>query len=358
MSLSEAIHEFVTLRSSKGPRSHKTAARYLITLRIFCLCMQDMPLEDVDLPHIIWYFKELERLGWKPNGMNLIGLALKKFFEFCHLRGYNVAFSEQLIPVREKEFNIPRVTNIKDFRRLLAQVPVNTSSPNHIRNRAFLLLLWDTGARSGELCMLDDENLKFKADGSGSAFIKTEKSRGRRPVREINWTAETGKAIKRWMKKRDELHKLFTFQNPEALFTTISKAPGSAIRGSRMTARGIAEMMRMLSNRAGFSAVTNAHSVRHSFGRDTIQALHDNSAVSNQLGHASLDSSWVYTMLFGEELKKQWVQVMKKRGSPISKAPGRSGSFPDQRQPIHGIVRSQLRPVMVKTSQAGRWIRH
>ncbi len=320
--------------------------------------MQDMMLEEVDLPHIIWYFKELERLGWKPNGMNLVGIALKKFFEFCHLRGYNVAFSEQLIPVREKEFNIPRVSNIKDFRKLLAQIPSRTNHPNYIRNRAFLLLLWDTGARSGELCMIDDENLKFKSDGSGSAFIKTEKSRGRRPVREIYWTTETGKAIKRWLKKKNELQKKFTFQHSEALFTTITKSPGSAIRGSRMTPRGIAEMMRMLSNKAGFPVVTNAHSIRHSFGRDTIQTLHDNSAVSNQLGHASLDSSWVYTMLFGEELKRQWVQVMKKRGNPLYKAPSRALMFPEHKRPIHSLVRSQIRPVTVKTSRTGRWVRN
>lgn len=319
--------------------------------------MQDMLLEEVDLPHIIWYFKELERLGWKPNGMNLVGIALRKFFEFCHLRGYNVAFSEQLIPVKEKEFNIPRVANIKDFRKLLAQIPTRTNYPNHIRNRAFLLLLWDTGARSGELCLLDDENLKFKGDGSGSAFIKTEKSRGRRPVREIYWTAETGKAIKCWLKKKNELQNKFTFQHPEALFTTITKAPGSAIRGSRMTARGIAEMMRMLSHKAGFPVVANAHSIRHSFGRDTIQALHDNSAVSNQLGHSSLDSSWVYTMLFGEELKKQWMQVMKKRGNALYTAPSRSRTFPGNAPRIASPAPGQFRPAMVKTSQTGRWAR-
>lgn len=356
MKLSQAINEFVQLRSVKGPRSRKTAARYQVTLRIFCLCMQDPELEDMDLTHIIWYFGELERLGWKPNGMNLVGIALKKFFEFCHLRGYEVTFSEQLIPLKEKEFNIPRVANLQDFKKLIAQIPTRTNQPHHIRNRAFLLLLWDTGARSGELCLIDDNDLHFKSDGSGSALIKTEKSRGRRPVREIFWTVETGKAIKAWMKKKNDLQKEFAFKDPEALFTSIAKCPGLAVRGSRMNSRGIAEVMRTLSNRAGLPTL-NAHSIRHSMGRDAIKALRSNSGVSNILGHSNLESSYVYTMLFGEDLKEQWNEIMQKRGNPIAKAPVRAMNFPRLNNERNAIVRGQIRPTVVKTSKTGRWVR-
>ncbi|MEO6240318.1 MAG: site-specific integrase [Bacteroidia bacterium] len=316
--------------------------------------MQDPILEEIDLTHIVWYFSELERLGWKPSGMNLIGLALKKFFEFCHLRGYNVSFSEQLIPIREKECNIPRVANIKDFKKLLARIPTRTNRPHHIRNRAFLLLLWDTGARSGELCMLDDDDLKFDRDGSGTAYIKTEKSRGRRPIRQIFWTAETGKTIKRWLKKKNELQKLFTFQHPEAVFTTITKSPGSAIRGSRMNSRGIAEVMRMLSNGAGLSVVANAHSIRHSFGRDTKKATGSDFSVGNQLGHSSPDSSRIYAWLFDEEMKKEWKTIMKKRGSPVRKAPVRAMNFPKLRNTKRAFVRSPYRPTTFRRLKTGR----
>lgn len=356
MRLSQAIKEFTELRSSKGPRSRKTAARYQSTLRIFCLCMQDPELEDIDLSHVIWFMEELERLGWKPNGINLISIALKNLFEFCHLRNYQVAFSEQLIPLKEKEFNIPRVANLQDFKKIVAQIPKRTNQPHHLRNRAFLLLLWDTGARSGELCLLDDHDLKFKFDGSGSALIKTEKSRGRRPVREIFWTVETGKAIKSWLKKKIELQKQFTFKDPEALFTSISKCPGLAVRGSRMNSRGIAEVMRVLSNRAGLPTI-NAHSIRHSMGRDAIKTLRSNSGVSNILGHSNLESSYIYTMLFGEDLKEQWTEIMQKRGSPIAKAPVRSMNFPRFNSERSAVIKGQIRPTVVRTSKSGRWVR-
>ena len=357
MRLSEAIKEFVELRKVKGPRAARTAGRYEITLRIFCLCMQDPELEEIDLAHIVWYFTELDRLGWKPNGMNLIGIGLRKFFEFCHLRGYSIAFNENLIPIREKEFNIPRVSNIQDFRKLLQQVPEKSNDPNHIRNRALLLLMWGTPARSGEICMLNESDLQFDRDGGGKAFAKTEKSRGRRPLREIFWTAETGKALKRWIKKKHELQKLFAFEDTDAVFVTIRKSSKCANRGRRMSQNTVAELMRMLSCAAGLPLVHNAHSVRHSFGRDTLKVLKSDGAVSNQLAHANLESSRIYTMLFGEDLRREWAAVVKKRGNPMGTAPTRSKSFPRLRQRNETLIPSQLSPVMIKTSKTARYAR-
>lgn len=201
MKLSEAIQQFVSLREAKGERARKTAARYLSVLRMFCVCMHDPEIEELDVEHVLWYLNEMERMGWKPNGRNLAALGLRKFFEYCNMRGYAV-FNEQLIPIPERKVNIPRVADQKMFEKLVYQIPKKSNRPNHLRNRALVMLLWDSGARSGELCALDVNDLEFKKDLSGSAIIKTEKSRGRRPIRNIFWTAKTGEALKRWIKKK------------------------------------------------------------------------------------------------------------------------------------------------------------
>lgn len=354
MKLHEAIKEFITLKKSKGHRAGRTSVRYESVLRIFCLCMQNPALEEIDLPHILWYLSELENLGWKPNGINLVGLALRKFFEYCHLRGYQILFNEALIPLKEKTFSIPRVTNLETFQKLLAQIPEKSSDPHHIRNRAILLLLWDTGVRTGELMSLNITDLDLKKRG---ALIKTEKSRGRRPVRQIFWTEETNKAIIAWLNKLDKLKEQFSFADTEAFFVSISKSPRLLLRGSRMTNRGVAEIMRVLSNQAGLPEVANAHAIRHSMGRDTIKALRSNSAVSNILGHSNIESSYVYTMLFGEELQEQWSEVMKKRGSPVLKTPKRAANFPRFKSEAMALVKGQIRPVMVKTSRTAKWAR-
>lgn len=354
MKLSEAIKEFVELKKMKGIRSAKTGVRYESALRIFCLCMQDPELEELGFENILWYLNELERLGWKPNGINLIGLALRKFFEYCHLRGYPISFNELLIPLKEKTFSIPRVTNIETFKKLLAQIPDNTNDSHHLRNRAILLMLWDTGVRTGELMSIDIADLDLK---SRMALIKTEKSRGRRPVRQIFWTDETHKALLRWMEKLSEMKKKYSFADNEALFVSICKSSRQFVRGSRMRPENVAEVMRVLSNQAGLPVITNAHSIRHSMGRDTIKTLRSNSAVSNILGHSNLESSYVYTMLFGDDLKEQWQQVMKKRGSPLMLPPKRAMNFPKTKKEISSVVNGQIRPTVIKTSKTGRWVR-
>jgi integrase/recombinase XerC len=354
MKLHEAIKEFVELRKFKGPRSVKTAIRYESTLRIFCLCMQDPLLSEIDLSHILWYLNELERLGWKPNGINLVGLALRKFFEFCQMRNYQVAFNENLIPLKEKTFSIPRITGIETFKKLIEQIPENSNSGHHIRNRAILLMLWDTGVRTGELMSIDIADLDLK---KRTALIRTEKSRGRRPVRQIFWTAETHQCLLKWLSKLSELREKFNFADSGALFVSISKSPTQSVRGGRMTPRGVAEVMRVLSNQAGLPAVANAHGIRHSMGRDTVKILRSNSAVSNILGHSSIESSYVYTMLFGEDLKEQWQQVIKKRGHPMIAPPKFSTNFPSTKNKNSSDIAGQIRPVKIKTSKTGRWVR-
>jgi integrase/recombinase XerC len=354
MKLFEGIREFVALKSMMGARSRKTAVRYESSLRIFCLCMQDPLIEDIELSHIIWYLQELDRLGWKPNGINLIGLALRKFFEFCHLRKYPVAFNETLIPLKEKTFSIPRVTSQQTFQKLIDQIPFDSDEPHHIRNRAILMMLWDTGVRTGELMSLDIADLDL---GNMTALIKTEKSRGRRPLRQIFWTKETHECLSKWLNKLDYLKRQFDFCDSGAAFVTIAKSPQLPIRGGRMNPRGVAEVMRVLSNQAGLPIVANAHGIRHAMGRDVIRTLKSNSAVSNILGHSSLESSYVYTMLFGNDLREQWQEVVDKRAQSNISPPNRSSQFPKFKNDFDSVVKGQIKPVKVKSGKNGKWLR-
>lgn len=329
MHLSQAIHDF------KGWRSVKvqglTVARYDSVLRIFCLCTGDPHIEDITPERVVHHLLEMQRLGWKRNGISIVALALRKFFEYYNLKGHKV-MDEQLIPLPRKEFNIPRVATLEQFKKLLDTMPKKTNHPNHLRNRALVSLLWDTGARVGEALSLDVDELDLKAR---RALIRTEKSRGRRPVREIFWTPQTNVHLKAWIGKRKHLAGVMEFADPEALFLTITKNPQTKIRGRRMTTRGAAEIFRMMSNQAKIPTV-NAHSLRHAFGRDIIKRGGSNSDVSNLLGHSSLESSQFYTMMWGEDLRERYKLFIERgRGS-------RQRAAPTQR---HAPVYSVLRPL-------------
>jgi site-specific recombinase XerD len=304
MKTSQAIEEFKNWRGFKV--SGQTVVRYDNVLRIFCLCMGDPDIERIQIQHVLQYMQGMEKLGWKRNGITIVALALRKFFEFYNLRGYK-CLNEYLIPLPRKEFNLPRVANEKDYKKLLKAIP-RDRDPNNIRNRALITLIWDTWARSGEIISLNEDHLVFQKDLSGTAIIKTEKSRGRRPIREIFWTKETGRNLKKWLNKKHELQKDHIYEDSDAVFVSIRKCGAYDSRGKRMTNRGVCEVLRTISNRADLPTVFNAHSARHYGGREIIKQGGSNADVSNILGHSSLDSSMIYTMMWGEELRERYDQ--------------------------------------------------
>lgn len=299
MRLSEALTTFHEYRKLKV--ADVTVVRYEGALRVFCLCMRDPDIETITVQQVLHHLTEMQRLGWKRNGIAIVALALRKLFEFYHLQGYNVLRPE-LIPLPRKECHIPRVATSDACAKLLAAIPTTSNHPNHMRNAALISLTWDTGARIGEVLSLDIEDADTDRMG---ALIRTEKSRGRRPLREIFWTPETNTRLIRWIKMRKQLSKEYTFADPEALFVTLQTTTKAPVRGRRMTNRGAAEVFRLLSNQAGLPLV-NAHSMRHAMGRDIVKRGGSNADVANILGHSSPDSAMVYTMMFGEDLKERW----------------------------------------------------
>lgn len=305
MRMNQAITKFTNWRQFKV--CGETVKRYDKLLRIFCLYLHDPEIEDITIDQILEYLGHMQKLGWKRNGINIVCLGLRKFFEFYEMQHCNVLHAE-IIPLLKKEYKIPRIADEEGYRKLLQQFPEGSGHPHHARNRALVMMLWDTGARNGEILSLNINDLDLI---ERRAVIKTEKSRGRRPIREIFWTEATNKAVRKWLKKREHLMEYMTFQDQEALFISIATCRQS-VRGGRMRVCGLAEMLRTASNRAGIATV-NAHSMRHRMGRHVIEQGGANADVSNILGHSSPDSSWIYTMMAGEQLRKRWMAFNDKR---------------------------------------------
>lgn len=302
MLFKDVIDEFTNWRQFKINRV--TTSGNDKDLRLFCLFLRNPQIEDVTLNNVMEYLNLMKEIGWQHNSFISKCMALKKFFEFCNLRGFE-CLNEYLVPLPRKEMNIPRVANEKDFKKLLKAIPRDTN-PNNIRNYALVNMIWDSWARSGEIISLNENDLKFKPDYSGSALIRTEKSRGRRPMREIFWTASTGRYLKKWIKKKQEIQNLMKFEDTDAVFTSIRKCGMFDSRGKRMTSRGVCEVFRMISNRAGLPSIFNAHSARHYGGREILKQGGSLADVTNILGHSHMDSSMIYTMMWGDDLRQRY----------------------------------------------------
>jgi len=296
MRLIEAIDKFSSWRSFKVKTL--TVKGYHFDLRNFCLYMRNPGLEEVQLDDVLNYLKDLRELGWDENSFMRKCMAFRKFFDFYKRQGMSV-IDPELIPIPYKQFKIPRVATVTDYQNLISVVPANTSDPRHIRNMAIIKMLWDTGARNGEIASLNVADLDLE---NMKAVIHTEKSRGRRPIREIFWTRGTNEAIKSWLKKRVHLLSIMKHMDKDAVFISLS----TSLAGQRINTKGIGEMLRKYSNKAGLEYTVNAHSFRHHMGHNIIKQGGSSADVSNILGHSSLESSYIYTMMSNKELQDRY----------------------------------------------------
>jgi integrase/recombinase XerC len=276
-----------------------TARTYEMVIKQFCLYVSaaygpDCRIEDIKVEDITRWFILMRNLKWAQNSFIPKAVALRKFFEYWKLQDYQV-IDPALIPIPPKEFRLPRVATEEHFKQLMAAIPIKTNDPRHIRNRAIVMMLWDSGARIGEILSLDDKGIDLN---KSKAVVNTEKSRGRRPFREIFWSQATNEAMKKWAAKRKHLEGVFDFKDAEAFF--ISATSWKA--GERFTIRGAGEMLRRYCNRAKLPYM-NAHSLRHHKGHDIINSGGSAADVMNVLGHSTLASSSVYTMMFNKELE-------------------------------------------------------
>ncbi|MFZ5365446.1 MAG: tyrosine-type recombinase/integrase [Patescibacteria group bacterium] len=293
MRLSLAIKQFTEWRALKVGQN--TNQGYELVLKQFCLFMKNCEIEDVQLSHIVEWFSMMQELGWDSNSFVIKSTALRKFFEFNKKQGFEV-LDPWFIFTPKAKFKIPRIITEENYQKLLSAIPDN-NDPRHIRNKAIISLLWDTGARNGEIVSLDIQGLDLV---NFKALIYTEKSKGARPVREMFWTEETNKNLLRWIDRREHLSQKMKWIDPEALFVCVSFHAGE-----RLTIKGVGEMLRRYSNQAGIETM-NAHSFRHHLGREIIKRGGTNADVMNVLGHATLESTKPYTWLENKEIEKRY----------------------------------------------------
>ena len=304
MKFSTALHKFIEWKKLDVTKG--SAKSYLMVLRQFCLFIHDIHVEEVDVNHVIMWFSMMEELGYEKNSFIPRAIALRKFFEFLKMNDYQV-LNPGLIPIPAKEHKQPRIATKKEYQLVLSTQPESSNDPRHIRNRALIGLLWDTGARNGELMALNIQDLVVSEK---KATIKTEKNRGTRPFRRIYWSESTHISLERWLKKRTYLIEKWLqqglqIQDGDAVFLSSV----SQHRGRRLTNRGVAELLRKASEKVGIETL-NAHSFRHHKARDVVEKGGDVSDVANILGHASYLSSKPYLDRYGDSNEKRSKQFL------------------------------------------------
>jgi integrase/recombinase XerD len=185
---------------------------------------------------------------------------------------------------------LPKAIGIEDVSRLLDAAGVG-DGPLPLRDRALLEFLYGTGARISEAvgCAVDDLDL---AAGAVTLHGKGGRTRlvpvggyARRAAEAYLVRARPGLAA--------------AGRGSSGLFLNS--------RGGPLSRQGAWIILRQAAERAGLATSISPHTLRHSFATHLLDGGADVRAVQELLGHASVATTQVYTLVTVEKLREVYV---------------------------------------------------
>src|ERR1700758_5309625 len=168
-----------------------------------------------------------------------------------------------------------------------------SDGPLTLRNRALLELLYSTGARISEAVGLDVDDIDTHAR-SVLLHGKGGKQRlvpiGRPAVQALDAYMVRG---------RSELAR--RGRGTPAIFLNA--------RGGRLSRQSAWQVLQDAAERAGITAGVSPHTLRHSFATHLLEGGADVRVVQELLGHASVTTTQIYTMVTVHALREVWAEA-------------------------------------------------
>lgn len=187
-------------------------------------------------------------------------------------------FLRKRIPSPKVPTQIRKTYDRDTFSALLAAADRGRGPADSRRDRAILLLLYDTGMRVAELCALLDTDMNY---GERQAVVTGKGDK----QRYVFWTARTSTALLHYIEVRgDQSGPLF-------------RGHSSKNNGNALKADGVRQILDRLAKRAGVDLVDGApvHAIRHTFAHRFLDEGGDGLHLQQLLGHESAETTARYT---------------------------------------------------------------
>ncbi|MEC0124265.1 tyrosine recombinase [Paenibacillus pabuli] len=222
--------------------------------------------EQVRRTHVILFIGQLKQAGRANATIARSVVSLRSYFHFLMRRGEIVQDPTFDVEAPKADKTPPQVLTIQEIELLLAAP--DTSSPQGVRDRAMLELLYATGIRVSELIALDVRDVQ-----PGMRFIRCGGA-GKERILPIGAPAAHWASV-----YIDQYRNLLTKNelDEQALFVNVS--------GRRLTRQGFWKLLKKAALDAGISGEITPHTLRHSFAAHLIASGADTRAVQDMLGH-------------------------------------------------------------------------
>ncbi len=224
--------------------------------------------------------------------------AIRGFYRFLHAEGFAAEDTAEGLLGPKLEQKLPKALSRRAVQRLLEH---QDDDPLSVRDQAILQVLYATGCRVTEVITL--RTTSIVADHRLlRAFGKGNKER----LVPISDTAL--QCVQRYLTEVRPMLRARGRQDPgDVLFLSRTGRPLDRVR--------VFQVVRAACDRAGLTVACSPHALRHSFATHLVAGGADLRSVQEMLGHASLQTTQVYTHVDHERLRSVH-DLLHPRGNP------------------------------------------
>jgi len=209
--------------------------------------------------------------GDKASTVNRRLVAISRFMKWARAQGLTDTTPPERFLVRQETELAPKWLDRKEQNALLRAVRKERNK----RDIALIELLLGTGLRLSESANLRLDDLDINPR---KGWLHVREGKGSRP-RDIPLNSRVRKLLDEYLAVREETKSEFVFQGQ---------------RG-RLTGRGIYKVLQKYGYLARLDGCT-PHTLRHTFGKNLVDAGISLDRVGHLMGHKSLDTTRIYTL--------------------------------------------------------------
>ena len=246
------------------------------------------PIPDVRLSDLSEFVGFLQHEGLAASSISRSIVSARMFFKYLQLEGVLQDDPSELLTTQRTWERIPKAISPAAVERFLTS-PVR-SDTYWQRDRAILELLYATGCRVSEVSELLTCNVRLGerhclVDGKGGKQRMVPV--GERAIAAIRAYSEESRP------------KLLGHRPPEvAPWLILSRT------GKRLRREAIWELVKRYALRADIDPSVSPHTLRHSFATHMLAGGADLRQIQELLGHASIQTTQIYTQVESSRLKK------------------------------------------------------
>lgn len=220
--------------------------------------------------------------------------AIKSFFKFLTSKGTVSSNPVQDLAAPHVDRALPHTIDANEVTRLLREMYITHDSPETLRDRAMMQLLYATGLRVGETVALDLSDVDMEAGTVGT------RSRGK--IRRITITSpESLQALRDYMERGRNV--LARTRGTTPALDDDMRALFLNHRGQRLTRQGFWLILKRYAKLAGLDTIS-PHTLRHSFAAQKLRGGTDMRDLQQILGHANISTTQVYAKI-GQQVEKK-----------------------------------------------------